>query len=80
MINVLDSCYDANSYDKGKLSILKFDQPTRGTVEWLGGKFRYNASSEGGEFADKFTYWVKDTKGAESNGATVYIIASEWGC
>jgi hypothetical protein len=79
MIDVLGSCYDADAYDSGKLFISKVMQPDRGTVELLNGKIRYNASSEGGEFEDKFVYYVQDTKGAEATGV-VYITASESGC
>jgi hypothetical protein len=58
----------------GQLSVLKFTQPQRGTVQLVeGSKLQYNASAEGGDFMDWFTYWIKDSKGAASNGATVNI-------
>jgi hypothetical protein len=77
MIDVLSSCYDANAEDRGQLSIREFTQPSRGSVQLLRGMFQYNASTEGGEFTDSFTYWVKDPKGAVFNAATVFITAGE---
>jgi hypothetical protein len=79
MIGVLGSCYDADGYDKGQLSIAQVEQPDRGTVEVIDGRFRYNASSEAGEFEDKFAYFVQDTKGAIAED-WVYITGSESDC
>jgi hypothetical protein len=79
MLDVLGSCYDADAYDKGKLSIAQVERPDRGTAEVIDGMLRYNASSEAGEFEDKFAYFVQDTKGAVAED-WVYITASESDC
>ncbi|WIA16378.1 hypothetical protein OEZ85_013074 [Tetradesmus obliquus] len=79
LIDVLSSCYDANPEDAGKLSVSEFMQPKRGSVQMVkGGMLLYNASLEGGEFADSFAYWVKDARGAESVAGTVHITASSY--